>query len=44
MLGLTSFFLDIEGDAGLYWGLGLVFIFFVVNGVVVEFWEVQEFA
>ena len=23
---------------------GLVFVFFVVDGVVVEFWEVQEFA
>ena len=35
MLGLTSFFLGIEGDAGVCWGFGLVFILFVVDGVVV---------
>ncbi len=38
MLGLTSFFFCV-------WKMmsGLVFVFFVVDGVVIEFWEVQEF-
>ena len=39
MLGLSSFFLRVGKMMS-----GLVFIFFVVDGVVVEFWKVQEFA